>query len=263
MKVKSREYKVMVDHRLFVGERRAAIDEFWADVKRAADRCGVTAEGRFDEVVKQVLQFYDTDNYTLRSNRLILRMRQQKGDTHSREFTLKRRTEDRYMSEGVDLRPAKPLKSEQKFEEDIGPPFCSRFSHSSTIKRAEADPPKTISEAAELFPVIGEITCNGRSCDPHTPLTVVNGLTAHERVLKGPTFSAASGASTSVALIFWSYTWKGRIISAEFSSRYGNDDEDYSHAGVETAFKLFAEVQKLDWCLPGAKTKTQFAYGDE
>jgi hypothetical protein len=81
-------------------------------------------------------------------------------------------------------------------------------------------------------------------------------------VWKGPIFSVAEGASTSVALILWSYSWNGRIIAAEFSSRYGNDDEEYSHTTAKTAFDLFAEVQKLDWCLPDAKTKTQLAYGE-
>jgi hypothetical protein len=91
-------------------------------------------------------------------------------------------------------------------------------------------------------------------------LVVVNKFIAHERVLKGPNFSISGGATTSVALILWSHSWKGRIIAAEFSSRYGNEQENYSASGVATAFDLFSAVQALDWCVPGGKTKTQIVY---
>jgi len=40
MKITSREYKVMLDHHMFVS-RDAAINEFWNDLCRVANNCEV------------------------------------------------------------------------------------------------------------------------------------------------------------------------------------------------------------------------------
>jgi len=259
-RLQSREYKVMLDHQLFL-DRKSALKELWQDLRRVADVDGVMSNEKFDCVEKRVIRFIDTSESLLRRNDLILRHRQA-ADGGESEFTLKCRSEDRYLAEGKDLRPAKGVKGKQKFEEDIAAPFTSRFSRSLTIPAKGDRLPKTLADALGLYPSLADLRSDGRKCDGKTALEIVGRFTAHERVYKGPQFRLAEKFESTVAVILWSGTWPGRVVAAELSFRYGHKREQYPLATVEQAYHLFADVQRLDWCLPGGTTKTQFAYGD-
>lgn len=259
-RLESREYKVMLDHRLFV-DRKTALKELWHDLRRLADVEGVMSDDRFDCVEKRTIRFVDSSDSVLRRNGLILRHRQA-ADGGDFEFTLKCRSPDRYQAEAKDLRAAKGVKGKLKFEEDIAAPFTSRFSRSLTIPAKGDRLPKSLADAARLFPNVGEVESGGRKCDGKTPLEIVGRFTAHERVYKGPRLDLAEKFESTVAVILWSGTWPGRVVAAELSFRYGHKREEYPLATVEQAYRLFADVQRLDWCLPGGTTKTQFAYGD-
>lgn len=229
------------------------------DLQRVAKCCDAKATGDFDKLDRRTLQFLDTPDCTFQSNGLILRHRCMKPADDNGELTLKCRSEDRYLAAGMDVKAAKKLTPLEKFEEDIAAPFRSRFSRSVTLPNLSAKLPKTVAEAAKLFPILGRLARDGGLCDESTPVQTVNDFVPNEQVHKGMKL-VLPDVTCTVALIIWSNTPKGRIICAEFSFRYGNDHEKYSAATAQSAYKLFAAIQRLDWCQVGGTTKTQFAY---
>jgi hypothetical protein len=260
--ITSREYKVMLDHRMFA-VRKDGLREIRRELKRLARSMGIDAEGQFDKVEKRTIRFLDTPDMTIRRNRLILRLRRDFDASDRGAYTLKCRTEDRYLAAGINLQPADGIGGKSKFEEDIAAPFCSRFSKSITVDSQSESMPDCIAPVAEIFPILGQLPRDGGICNVQTPLAVVGNLVPHERVHKGLKFDFSPTSRASVAVILWANSWKGRITCAELSFRYGNNDEEYTVDTAERAFGLFAAIQKFDWCMPESPSKTQVAYGGE
>ena len=273
MHVTSREYKVIVDSSLFA-DWDAALSDIHDDVKDLAWLVGLEFDGKFDtgNYKERTILFLDTPDFTLCQNGLLLRQRvkPKKGTT---EYTLKCRTEDRYIAAGKDLSVILGLRSDTKFEEDVGCPFVSRFSHSTTVsldddhKLAGDRFPKTLSAAAELFPGLLATQYDDMRCAPETALTAVNGKKVFERVFTGPIVqfsdrrSRSSSTSATLALILWSKGQNGRILTAEFSFRYKDDKEAFPPKVASNARRYFERLQRLDWARPEGSTKTQYMYG--
>ena len=261
--ITSREYKVMLDHRRIANDD-SDITSFLNDLGHAAARAGLAFAGAIESEARRTIQFLDTPDHLLKHNRLILRRRVDEGKKKA-QFTLKCRSEDRYLAQGKDLSVARGHAAERKFEEDIAARFTSRFSQSASVvvKGKDAKPPNTLGRAADLFPSLGSLKRDGEKSPKKTALEVVGGVTAHERVLSGPQFALPAIKESEVALIFWSHAWEERIIAAEFSFRYKSAKELYPLETAEAAFALFLAIQSLDWCLPAGTTKTQLVYGNE
>ncbi len=275
MRVTSREYKVIVDGALFA-DVDAALSDILEDVADLGRSVGATVAGGFNprDPSERTILFLDTPDYTLRDNGLLLRQRIKRktgktGKTGKTEYTLKCRTEDRYIAAARDLSPGRGLSDDSKFEEDIGVPFVSRFSHSVTVSLKGDDElagenfPGTLSAAGRLFPGIVTVQRDGLRCPPGTALAPVNGLKAFERVFTGPVLRFPKGHATAgkMALILWSKARKGRILTAEFSFRYEDDNEAFSPEVAAVARRFFAGLQHQDWTRPEALTKTQYMYG--
>jgi hypothetical protein len=257
--VSRREYKVMLDHRLFE-DRKPAAEAFCRELNACAKRLkGIECDGQFEKTKKRELVFLDTKDHTIHLNRFVFRRRRdlEKDET---EYTLKCRSPDRYVAAGADVQAARGLEEDVKLEEDIGAPFVVRFSHSNTVP-GPAKAPKTLKDAAKLFPALGRLERDGEACSDELELRAVNALEAYERVLEGPTLRF-NKTEAEVALILWSDGADGRPLVAEFSFRYGHAEEDYSPKAARKALELFAELERLDWCRPGARTKTQYTYGE-
>jgi len=273
MRVTSREYKVIVDSASFV-DPDSALGAILDDSKEIAQSLGVSFTGAFDaaEPKERTILFLDTPDFTLRQNGLLLRQRT-KRKSGKTDYTLKVRTEDRYIAAGRDLRVGSGLQTDIKFEEDIGAPFVSRFSHSTTVTLndhndlAGEKAPTMLVAAAKLFPGLLTIQRDGLLCAPETVLTAVHGRTVFERVFLGPTLHLPTGqrhAATkpaTIALILWSKGKKGRPLIAEFSFRYSDENEAFPLAAALAAKRFFERLQSLDWVQPVATTKTQYMYG--
>lgn len=279
LQVTSREYKVIVDSSWF-GNQDAnlggILDDILDDTRDLAQSLGLKLEAKFDPTKpkeERTIRFLDTPDFTFRQNGLVLRQRvaQSNGET---EYTLKCRTEDRYVAIGGDLSEAPGLKAKSKLEEDIGCPFVSRFSHSATVslksghKLAGENMPRTLSAAASLYPGLLAVQRDGRPCAPDTTVSPVNGRTFYERVFDGPALQLVADAAlqspstqATLALILWSKGKEGRMLTAEFSFRYKDDNEAYSPQVASTARRFFEGVQRLDWARPEGSTKTQYLYG--
>ncbi len=265
MKVVSREYKVMLDHQAFAARKEAA-ELFWKELTDLGKTIAFKGKGCFDSTKKREVLFLDTPDVTLRRNGLVLRVRENR-EEESLQYTLKCRSPDRYLAAGVDLSPAEDLDCnddhcnddhcKEKLEEDIAAPFRSRFSHSTTLTFADGNKPrfgkmpKSLCQAAELFPVLTDLRLDGFNCPGDTKLVAVNGVRAFERVLTGPSIEFDS-EDAEVALILWSSSRKGRPLVAEFSFRYKDKKEDFSRAVAKAAKDFYGVLQRHDWCHPTA-----------
>src|SRR5215510_398063 len=160
MRVTSREYKVIVDGSLFA-DMHAGLSEILDDIGDLGRAVGVMVAEKFStkDPDERTILFLDTPDCTLRENGLLLRQRVKRKNGKT-EYTLKCRTEDRYIAVGKDLRPGPGLKHASKLEEDIGVPFVSRFSHSTTVEldaddeQADENFPQALSTAGRLFPAV-------------------------------------------------------------------------------------------------------------
>ena len=257
VEINSREYKVMLDQRLFV-ERKKAAASFWKDLTAAADRMkGIDHEGEFDRTKKRVITFLDTPDGTIRRNGFVFRKRSDLEKEKS-EYTLKCRSPERYAAAGANVVSAATLKGKPKFEEDIAAPFFPRYSHSNTVEAAKKTP-KKLEQAAQLFPALGTLVRDGERCPTDVQLQPTNSVEMFERVLTGPAFRFKK-VEAEVALILWSNGEDGRPLVAEFSFRYAVENGAVESNVAASAMEFFTELQRLDWCVPDARTKTQYVY---
>ena len=273
MQVTSREYKFIVDRSMF-SNLDAALADIRADAGDVARSLGLMCVGEFDleDPKQRSIRFLDTTDFTLHLNGLLLRQRvNSKRD--KTEYTLKCRSEDRYIASGANLSARAGLDASTKFEEDIGCPFVSRFSHSTTVDLEVPDEftgdrsPGLLSEAASLFPGLLATRRDGLRCPSETPLAAVHGRVAFERVFTGPTIHFPHGLAGSkttpatLAVIVWSKDKKGRVLTAECSFRYKDDQEAFVPDVAFAAKCFFERLQQMDWARPEASTKTQYMYG--
>jgi hypothetical protein len=231
---------------------------------------------KFDakEPNERTIIFLDTPDCTLRENGLLFRQRV-KRKSGKTEYTLKCRTEDRYIAAGKDLSAGPGLKHASKLEEDVGVPFVSRFSHSTTVELDDDDEfagenfPEALSAAGRLFPSVRGVQHDRMRCLPETTLAPVNGLKVFERVFTGPVLHFFKGRdhrsskTGTMALILWSKGKKGRILTAEFSFRCEDENEAFSSKVASAARRFFEGLQRQDWTRPEALTKTQYMYGSK
>ena len=232
MLITSREYKVIVDRALFAAQGDA-LTYLLDDTKDLAHALGLHCTGEFDAAnpKERTILFLDTPDFTLRQNGLLLRQRVKlkNGDT---DYTLKRRTEDRYIAGGEEIGAGKDLKPDAKFEEDIACPFVSRFSYSVTVSLENHHPlagenfPRTLQAACDLFPGLRTSVRDGAPCDPATALAPVNDQKVRERVYTGreihfaPDGHPAAQPPATVALILWSKGKNGRVLTTKTQFMY-------------------------------------------
>jgi hypothetical protein len=255
--LRSREYKVMLDHRLFA-DRKAAAASFWRELKRCGRRFDdMRLEGEFDATQKRSIVFLDTPDATIRKNGFVFRQRAdlEQEKTH---YTLKCRSPDFFVARGARVEAAAGMNGEGKFEEDIGAPYVSRYSQSTTVE-GPAKAPKNLKQAAALFTSLGELVYDGEQCSLETKLRSTHSVALFERVLTGPVLKLGK-VDAEAALILWSDGPDGRPLVAECSYRYKTRHAEESSRVAALAMRLFLAMQRLDWCLPEARTKTAYAY---
>ncbi len=271
--LKSREYKVMVDHLRF-DQAEQAVADFWSEIKSLAESLGFSTDGELKLDKERSITFFDTPDHSFRRNGLVLRQRRKaNGNT---QYTLKSRSPDRYIAQGAnvaedpEILKIERVEIKKKLEDDISVPFISRFSLSNTLKfkRDHLPPfgeqPKTVEDCATLFSVLKKLTANGVELPLATSVIPVNNLTAYERVFAEGfvDFATSKATKTEVALILWSLGEKGRPLVAEFSFKYRDENGDFERDVAISAKRFFERVQTMDWILLSGKTKTRYVYGD-
>ena len=119
--------------------------------------------------------YLDTEVHSLRNRGFVLRLREEANKAY--KVTLKYRGFDRYLSARQDMSTKE--EGETKFEEDIIPPFTSKYSHSTSIEGNGKLPSlKRMSDIIQLFPGLKKLDF------PKAKLFIVNNFEAHEIALK-------------------------------------------------------------------------------
>src|SRR5690348_4136281 len=101
--LRSREYKVVLDHRQFA-DRDQATRALWAEVQATGMRIEVDTAGEFSKTKRRWIEFLDTEDGAIAANGLVLRRRIEAEEGES-EYTLKCRSPDRYVAAGIDVTP--------------------------------------------------------------------------------------------------------------------------------------------------------------
>src|SRR5829696_9344674 len=151
--VTSREYKLMLNVDRFK-DREQASQELLSllDFLVKKERGSVVEEQNEEE--RRQTSYLDTSEGALRQKGFALRLRKEDNDEDEFQINLKYRASDRYISAAQDLSSTQEGKT--KFEEDILPPFISKFSHSISIETDTAPELGTMNKVMDLFPGLRE-----------------------------------------------------------------------------------------------------------
>lgn len=253
--VDSREYKLMLNVDRFK-ERGATSESFLELIKALVDKGADTQPANGEK--RRMTSYLDTRGMALRRLGFSLRLRE---EVNSVQVNLKCRSSDRYVSAATNV--SSPEKSDPKFEEDILPPFVSRFSHSNTVKKKQKPPLDTIGDAAKLFPGLGDL-----KLDLMDALITVNEFKVVEIVRDLCTIRFGTDEPLECGLSFWYLADDAKEwpLIAEFSFSYKalrtaeNELEEFPPDTIGGADRLFAALQKHNgWIDPNGTTKTAFA----
>jgi hypothetical protein len=261
--VTSREYKLMLNVDRFK-DREQASEEFLSVLKFLVkkERGSVVEEQNEEE--RRHTSYLDTLEGALHQQGFALRLREEDDDDEEEfQINLKYRASDRYISAAQDLSSTQEGKT--KFEEDILPPFVSKFSHSTSIETHTALELGTINKVVDLFPGLRKL-----DIDENTPVETVNDFKVLEVVRKLCKLKFGEEPIIKASLSFWYLTgeedeWP---LVGEFSFDYdvldSEADEDkleiYPPQVVEGANRLFKALQKQEgWLSFSTTTKTAFA----
>lgn len=260
--VTSREYKLMLNTDRF-RERGRGTEVFFGLLKFLIDKEGGEIVESQDEETRRLTSYFDTPELALRQAGYSLRLRDERPAGGRFQINLKFRAPDRYISAGQDLSSTED--GNPKFEEDILPPFVSKFSNSNSLESADEPDLSSVGKLTALFPGLG-----GLKLGQDVAVRKINNFTAVEVVRKLCKFRFGGKPNLKASLSFW-YLEEGEEgwpLVGEFSFDYdaakdgGGADklEQYPAATVEGANRLFAAVQgQAGWFNPGGTTKTAFA----
>lgn len=253
--VTSREYKLILNGDRF-GNWQKGSQSFLEIIEFLAAQHGgkFIDAGQNGQIKKREVWYLDTPDSALRQQRLIVRIRKENSDKY--KLLLKYRDGDRYIA------AARPIAAENsgcKFEEDITPPFISKYSKSSSIK-IDGDPKlESIDELTDYFPVLKDL-----HTPPKSPLVKVGNFKAYETVYEpGHLEFADSNIKVELCFSFWHLlenTEEFPLIG-EFSFNYRDDAGDFPLTMIIGANGLFEALQKqAGWLDFSNSTKTAFAY---
>jgi hypothetical protein len=276
--IKSREYKMMLNVDRFnprpEGMQRfiklvsfLITEKFGGTIVPQASQ-PPTKELLVIEEKQRTVAYLDTPDLALKQQGYSLRLRDTlkvlPGQRPNKPFqiNLKYRGSDRYLSAIRDIRAAAGG-DPPEFEEDIAPPFVSKYSHSVSIKTSELPDLQTFTGLAELFPSLASLPIHVQ-----TPIKPINGFIANEVAFDLSKFMFDGQTKIEPKLSFWyflndkddlplvgefSYTFK-------FKTAGDNELEQSPTQTVENAYQLFSSLQgHPGWFNFNLLNKTSFA----
>jgi hypothetical protein len=255
--VTSREYKLILNSDRF-RDRNKGAERFLNLIDFLIRKQGGTIVEKQNEENRRHTSYLDTPQFALHQSGFALRLREEEAGGF--QINLKYRGADRYISAAQDLSGSQ--KGKLKFEEDILPPFVSKFSHSNTVGTDVLPHFETIKDVTSLFPGI-----TGLGIDPITPVKTANDFTALEVVRKLCKFQFKETETLKASLSFWYLVDDtGWPLISEFSFDYDASDknesdlEQYSLNVVQGAKAVFSSIQnQTGWLDFTTTTKTAFA----
>lgn len=277
--VTSREYKLMLrtDH---FRERERGAAAYWNLVEfLIRERQGNEIYKKQDRQLRRVTSYLDTPGTELRKHGYVVRAREEydkHGEFDGYKITLKFRSPDRYIAAAKDMSCSDAIDDcDDKFEEDILPPFNSKFARSVSFRTGEMPTLDNIGQVQDLFPGLEALPIPAS-----TPINVVNGFRAHEisyrvgqlQFVRMPlSFGDKPDFLVKCCLNFWYLLaddeWP---LTAEFSFDYDLPDrgpgqadqlEYYSPEVVAGSNAFFQALQRqVGWLDRTGTTKTAYAF---
>jgi hypothetical protein len=259
--VTSREYKLMLNVDRFM-DRDQGSQVFLNVIEFLIKKAGGTIVENQDEKERRQTSYLDTPELALRQHGFALRLREEvKADEF--QINLKYRDPDRYISAAQDL--SSPQADKTKFEEDILPPFASKFAHSTSIKTTAMPDLSRMQKVISFFPGLKKL-----NIDENTAVKTIHDFKAVEVVRKLCKFQFGAPPTVKACLSFWYLTEKKNDwpLVGEFSFDYdmanSEADEDklemYPRQVVEGANRFFSALQnQAGWLNFSITTKTAFA----
>ena len=265
MPVTSREYKLMLNTDRFKSPEQGS--EIFLDlINFLVEKEGGKITKKQNKEEKRKTSYLDTSELALWRQGFTLRLREEDKAEDGFQINLKYRSPDRYISAAQDLSSSQAGKT--KFEEDILPPFVSRFSHSTSINTSALPDLSSMKKVISLFLGLKHLEIDG-----NTTVETVKGFEAKEVVRKLCQFQFEEATTiVKASLSFWHLTEKENDwpIVVEFSFDYdaldsgtGRDElEMYPRKLVEGANRFFSALQnQAGWVSSNTTTKTAFALG--
>lgn len=275
--VTSREYKLMLNVDRFK-DREHSAKSFWGLVEYLVERqCGKVVKRQDKEFVRRTW-YLDTAWFALRQHGFVLRLREEMDKSPRYKITIKYRGPDRYVSATRDVSVSEEMEEEiesedgkaeidPKFEEDILPPFYSKFARSTSVKTRKLPELGAVGQMLAVFPGLKVLKIP--AC---TPLDTVRGFYAHEVARWIGQFEFGGEPTIKACLSFWyppEHEGESPLV-AEFSFDYDLPDKDsidrdkleqFPIEAVQGADRLFRVLQdQSGWFDLNATTKTAYVY---
>ena len=259
--VTSREYKLMLNVDRF-RDRRQASQEFFGLLDFLVGKEGGSVEEEQNEEESRRTSYLDTPELALHQQGFALRLREEGDGAEAFQVNLKYRDADRYVSAAQDV--SSPRADKTKFEEDILPPFTSRFSHSTSIESGTLPELGSMGKIMDLFPGLRVLDVEGDAA-----VDTVNDFEALEVVRKLCKLEFGGPPTIKASLSFW-YLPEGEVgwpLVGEFSFDYdvlddgenGEPLESYPSEVATGARGLFKALQsQKGWFDLDGTTKTAF-----
>ncbi|NEP03781.1 MAG: CYTH domain-containing protein [Okeania sp. SIO2G4] len=194
--INSREYKLILNINQFY-DRTHTVERFGNLVESLTQQFkGKVISQQTEEKYRQIY-YLDTPNFDLRHHGFILRIRREKKYHQTKyQITLKHRESDHYLSASQDFSATKPGKT--KFEEDIIPPFKSKFSQSISVTKNRQPNFENIKQVAKLFPGLKAL-----DIPEQTSIELVKNFRAFEVVNKLANLQFGDKHIVKTDLSFW------------------------------------------------------------
>lgn len=220
--------------------------------------------------------YLDTPELALRRQHYVLRLRDESSQGERKyKLTLKYRAADRYVSASIDMSTTEDAQImygenniDTKFEEDIIPPFISKFSQSTSIEMDEEPSLNTIADVKNIFKGLTNL-----NIPIDSPIKTVNDFKAYETKRELGKIEFKKIPRVKPCLSFWYLMGEDRELPlvAEFSFDYDALKNDHKERNylleqfpphiVEATNLFFNTLQKQSgWIDLSATTKTAYAY---
>ena len=262
-----REFKLLLKPERFPSRR--ALLAFNTLLEAAAAKLDVRYEP-FDPIDSQlrIVQFYDTQDETLRRNRMIFRIRQLREGgwpDDSWEVTFKIRSREFEKAAGFDSTSMFTKEQKRKFKEEIlrgevlGT-MASIYSNNCILESPELKVELPLAKLVDAFPHLKELDLN-----PDETMSIVKGAKVFEIEAKLGNLFFGKHITATATLALWARPVPDRFepLVAEFGWSYHPLPEGRGKKANKAADDFFKAIQLplKDWLTAGT-TKTALIYGD-
>jgi hypothetical protein len=245
----SREYKIMLQSSKFTTDHLKDAQRFWFEFSNFLKLLNFKTSGIPTIKKHREVKYYDTNDCKIRKSGFILRERFLE-DTSNKEINLKARHVDRFITGNMNF--FKGGERDEKFEEDIKPPFVSAYSYSAT--ELSIMNITSLLELTSLFDNIDQYNLPMRD-RLHLVGDVYSRVYSEMFIDLTPKFKARAD------LTMWYHPESKKFLLAELSVKCRKMKDNFDFEAATKAFSLYQTmIQKFDWNDSNSPFKSEWIY---